>query len=86
MFKLFLCNPFARSAGIFLLSLLSLLSLLRLQFTPFAISCLRAFTRFYALDDGDRPQHAQTVLSQPIMAGFMETVLSEHRQQHGIFS
>ena len=39
VFKLFLCNPFARSAGIFY-ALLSQLS---------SLTCLRAFTRFYAL-------------------------------------
>ena len=39
VFKLFLCNPFARSAGIFYALLCQLSSL----------TCLRAFTRFYAL-------------------------------------
>ena len=45
VFKLFLCNPFARSAGIFLLRLL------RLQFTPFTVYSVQGYTvfKFYPL-------------------------------------
>ena len=59
MFKLFLCNPFARSAGIFLTCLRAFTrfyALLRAfisvkQFNVFTrfYALLRAFTRFYAL-------------------------------------
>ena len=38
VFKLFLCNPFARSAGIFYALLSQLSSLLRLQFTPLTVN------------------------------------------------
>ena len=37
MFKLFLCNPFARSAGIFYEPLSQLSNLLRLQFTVYSV-------------------------------------------------
>ena len=58
VFKLFLCNPFARSAGIFLQftrfyallsqlgNLLRLLRLLRLQFTPLTVQGYTLF-KFY---------------------------------------
>ena len=42
MFKLSLCNPFARSAGLFLLRLL------RLQFTPLTVQGYTVF-KFYPL-------------------------------------
>ena len=44
VFKLFLCNPFARSAGIFYALLCQLSSL---QFTPFTIYSVQGYTIFH---------------------------------------